>query len=165
MFASGPSSATSKVHCGLCSVLEVGKLVKEAASRSNLKRVTLELGGKNPCIVCSDADCESLPPGLCWGFGAPIHLSPLPGLNSKPTESKMHAHTVGILPPWASRPQSASRRQAGGHQNASFTCSRKLPSTAKMTWLEWHLRGCLFLCLHLKFTRLFLQSWGHKEQV
>lgn len=39
--------------------LKVGKLVKEAASRSNLKRVTLELGGKNPCIVCADADCES----------------------------------------------------------------------------------------------------------
>nr|DBA31937.1 TPA: hypothetical protein GDO54_007693 [Pyxicephalus adspersus] len=30
---------------------EVGKLIKEAASASNLKRVTLELGGKNPCII------------------------------------------------------------------------------------------------------------------
>ncbi|OWK59412.1 Aldehyde dehydrogenase family 1 member A3 [Lonchura striata] len=37
---------------------KVGKLIKEAASKSNLKRVTLELGGKNPCIVCADADCE-----------------------------------------------------------------------------------------------------------
>ncbi|XP_018415754.1 PREDICTED: aldehyde dehydrogenase family 1 member A3 isoform X1 [Nanorana parkeri] len=37
---------------------EVGKLIKEAASASNLKRVTLELGGKNPCIVFADADLE-----------------------------------------------------------------------------------------------------------
>ncbi|XP_073474464.1 retinaldehyde dehydrogenase 3 [Aquarana catesbeiana] len=37
---------------------EVGKLIKEAASASNLKRVTLELGGKNPCIVFKDADME-----------------------------------------------------------------------------------------------------------
>ncbi|KAG8440733.1 hypothetical protein GDO86_006465 [Hymenochirus boettgeri] len=37
---------------------EVGKLIKEAASKSNLKRVTLELGGKNPCIVFADSDLE-----------------------------------------------------------------------------------------------------------
>lgn len=42
----------------LCLTVQVGKLIKEAASKSNLKRVTLELGGKNPCIVCADADCE-----------------------------------------------------------------------------------------------------------
>ncbi|XP_006628723.1 retinaldehyde dehydrogenase 3 [Lepisosteus oculatus] len=37
---------------------EVGKLIKGAAARSNLKRVTLELGGKNPCIVYADADLQ-----------------------------------------------------------------------------------------------------------
>lgn len=50
----------SSVYSALFFILKVGKLVKEAASRSNLKRVTLELGGKNPCIVCADADCKSL---------------------------------------------------------------------------------------------------------
>lgn len=38
--------------------LQVGQLIKEAAAKSNLKRVTLELGGKNPCIVFADSDCE-----------------------------------------------------------------------------------------------------------
>lgn len=37
---------------------EVGKLVKEGAAKSNLKRTTLELGGKSPNIIFSDADLD-----------------------------------------------------------------------------------------------------------
>src|SRR3954447_19073276 len=37
---------------------EVGHLIMEAAGRSNLKRVSLELGGKSPNIVFADADME-----------------------------------------------------------------------------------------------------------
>jgi len=37
---------------------EVGHLVMEAAARSNLKRVSLELGGKSPNIVFADADLD-----------------------------------------------------------------------------------------------------------
>ena len=37
---------------------EVGRLVMEAAAKSNLKRVTLELGGKSPNIVFADADMD-----------------------------------------------------------------------------------------------------------
>ncbi|XP_069567577.1 retinaldehyde dehydrogenase 3 [Brachyistius frenatus] len=37
---------------------EVGQLIKEAAAKSNLKRVMLELGGKNPCIVFADCDLQ-----------------------------------------------------------------------------------------------------------
>jgi aldehyde dehydrogenase (NAD+) len=38
--------------------VEVGHLIQEAAGKSNLKRVTLELGGKSPCIICADADLD-----------------------------------------------------------------------------------------------------------
>ena len=38
---------------------ETGKVVLELAARSNLKPVTLELGGKSPFIVCEDADIDS----------------------------------------------------------------------------------------------------------
>ncbi|XP_042898262.1 aldehyde dehydrogenase, cytosolic 1 [Parasteatoda tepidariorum] len=35
---------------------EVGKLIQQAAGKSNLKRVTLEMGGKSPLVVCSDVE-------------------------------------------------------------------------------------------------------------
>ena len=35
---------------------EVGKIIQAAAANTNLKRVTLELGGKSPNIVLADAD-------------------------------------------------------------------------------------------------------------
>lgn len=38
--------------------VETGKKVQEAAAKSNLKRVTLELGGKSPLIICEDADLD-----------------------------------------------------------------------------------------------------------
>lgn len=37
---------------------EVGKLIMEAAAKSNLKKVTLELGGKSPLVIFDDANCE-----------------------------------------------------------------------------------------------------------
>lgn len=37
---------------------DTGKVVLELAARSNLKPVTLELGGKSPFIVCEDADID-----------------------------------------------------------------------------------------------------------
>lgn len=40
----------------------VGKLIMQAAGRSNLKRLTLELGGKSPTIIFDDADMsEAIP--------------------------------------------------------------------------------------------------------
>ncbi len=48
---------------------EVGRLVYELAARQ-LKRVSLEMGGKNPLIVMDDADLDLVLQGVIWGaFG------------------------------------------------------------------------------------------------
>lgn len=36
----------------------VGRKIMEAAARTNLKNVTLELGGKSPNIIFEDADID-----------------------------------------------------------------------------------------------------------
>lgn len=47
---------------------EVGHLIMEAAAKSNLKRITLELGGKSPNIVFADADLETTIEGVHHGL-------------------------------------------------------------------------------------------------
>ncbi|KAL6182408.1 hypothetical protein ACLB2K_043830 [Fragaria x ananassa] len=37
---------------------DTGKIILELAAKSNLKSVTLELGGKSPFIICKDADID-----------------------------------------------------------------------------------------------------------
>ncbi|KAM5350797.1 hypothetical protein ACJ41O_007302 [Fusarium nematophilum] len=44
-----------------------GRMIQVAAARSNLKRVTLELGGKSPAIVFEDANLEN---ALTWTINA-----------------------------------------------------------------------------------------------
>ena len=39
-------------------IFQVGKLIQQASGSTNLKSVTLEMGGKCPNIVLEDADCE-----------------------------------------------------------------------------------------------------------
>lgn len=47
---------------------EVGKVVMKTASESNLKRVSLELGGKAPNIVFADADLDAAVDGAVRGI-------------------------------------------------------------------------------------------------
>ena len=47
---------------------EVGHLIMMAAAQSNLKRVTLELGGKSPNIVFADADLDAAIEGAHFGL-------------------------------------------------------------------------------------------------
>merc|ERR1719454_1190282 len=61
----GPGSTGEIIarHPGIAKVAftgstAVGKKIVVAAGETNLKRVTLELGGKSPMIICKDADLE-----------------------------------------------------------------------------------------------------------
>jgi len=47
---------------------EVGKLVKKGAGDTNLKRVTLELGGKSPNIILDDCDLQHAVEGAHFGL-------------------------------------------------------------------------------------------------
>jgi aldehyde dehydrogenase (NAD+) len=38
--------------------VEVGRIIQMASAKSNLKNVTLELGGKSPLIICDDANID-----------------------------------------------------------------------------------------------------------
>jgi len=46
---------------------EVGKLIMQAAGRSNLKRIALELGGKSPFVIFNDVDVEE---AVQWAHAA-----------------------------------------------------------------------------------------------
>ena len=37
---------------------EVGRIIMASAAKSNIKKVSLELGGKSPCIILNDVDLE-----------------------------------------------------------------------------------------------------------
>jgi aldehyde dehydrogenase (NAD+) len=47
---------------------EVGHLIMEAAAKSNLKRVTLELGGKSPNIIFGDVNLDEAVEGAHFGL-------------------------------------------------------------------------------------------------
>ncbi|KAF5010310.1 hypothetical protein FDECE_3515 [Fusarium decemcellulare] len=60
----GATGSALSLHLGIRKITftgsaAVGRKVMEAASKSNLKRVTLELGGKSPAIVFPDADIRN----------------------------------------------------------------------------------------------------------
>lgn len=46
----------------------IGQLIKQGAGKSNLKRVTLELGGKSPNIILDDCDLEQAVEGAHFGL-------------------------------------------------------------------------------------------------
>lgn len=66
-----PTGAALTAHAGIDKVAftgstEVGRKIMAAAAGSNLKRVSLELGGKSPNVVFADADLEKAIKGATW---------------------------------------------------------------------------------------------------
>jgi acyl-CoA reductase-like NAD-dependent aldehyde dehydrogenase len=47
---------------------DVGKLMLRYAGESNMKRVSLECGGKSPHVVLADADLEAAAEAIAWGI-------------------------------------------------------------------------------------------------
>jgi aldehyde dehydrogenase (NAD+) len=60
---------------------EVGKLIMQAAAKSNLKRVTLELGGKSPNIIFADSDLDAAVAGAHFA----LFFNQAAGCSSKAT--------------------------------------------------------------------------------
>ncbi|XP_063360440.1 aldehyde dehydrogenase 1A1-like isoform X1 [Cydia amplana] len=69
----GPGAGTALTHhpdvakISFTGSVEVGKLIQQAAGKVNLKRVTLELGGKSPLIIMNDADLNVAVPTAAYG--------------------------------------------------------------------------------------------------
>jgi acyl-CoA reductase-like NAD-dependent aldehyde dehydrogenase len=68
-----PTGAAITAHMGVDKVsftgsTQVGRLVMEAAARSNLKKVSLELGGKSPNVIFADAEMGKAIKGATWAI-------------------------------------------------------------------------------------------------
>jgi phenylacetaldehyde dehydrogenase len=66
-----PTGEAITAHMGIDKVAftgstEVGRLVMQAAAKSNLKRISLELGGKSPNVIFADANLSRSIKGATW---------------------------------------------------------------------------------------------------
>jgi aldehyde dehydrogenase (NAD+)/retinal dehydrogenase len=73
--------------------IATGKVVQALAAKSNLKRVTLELGGKSPAVVFNDADLQNAINWYDQSFSVrmdfdQLHDLPLAGLGNKRKKEK-----------------------------------------------------------------------------
>lgn len=73
---------------------QVGHLIQKAAAESNLKRVTLELGGKSPNIILSDADSKHLPRNVCPAPSTPAPAGSAGGEGTSPLSQEPPALTA-----------------------------------------------------------------------
>ena len=69
----------------------------EAAAKSNLKPVTLELGGKSPLIICEDADLDVAVDIASFGIFFNMARTPLLFILHPSEESGGFVHSVYII--------------------------------------------------------------------
>jgi len=72
------AGAAIGVHMGIDKVAFtgstlVGRHILKSAASSNLKKVTLELGGKGPAIIWDDADLDTAVSWAAFGIGMRYH--------------------------------------------------------------------------------------------
>jgi acyl-CoA reductase-like NAD-dependent aldehyde dehydrogenase len=66
-----PTGAAMTTHMGIDKIAftgstEVGRKIMQASASSNLKRISLELGGKSPNVIFADADLSKAVKGALW---------------------------------------------------------------------------------------------------
>ena len=75
---------------------EVGRLIMEAAARSNLKPVSLELGGKSPLIIFDDADLDmAVELAISANFFNKVSIYLSTNFSSSELEQLLIRHAVG----------------------------------------------------------------------
>ena len=101
---------------------EVGRLIMEAAARSNLKPVSLELGGKSPLIIFDDADLDmAVELAISANFFNKVSIYLSTNFSSSELEQLMGRRAVV----GAGREKPASPRAASTCRRASTTGSRR----------------------------------------
>jgi acyl-CoA reductase-like NAD-dependent aldehyde dehydrogenase len=81
---------------------EVGRKIMEAAANSNLKRVSLELGGKSPAVIFADADMNQAIKGATWAVFSTAGQECVAGSRLF-IERKVYAETLEALKEQAER--------------------------------------------------------------
>ena len=54
---------------GFTGSTEIGKVIMKSCAESNLKKASLELGGKSPLVIFADCDMDKAVRMVSWGGG------------------------------------------------------------------------------------------------
>src|SRR5262249_62264820 len=96
---------------------EVGKLMLRYAGESNLKRVSLECGGKSPHVVVADAHIDAAAEAIAWGVFYNAGENCKPGSRGVVQESRgqppREGHRAGAGGRYRRGPLASATRRGG----------------------------------------------------